>query len=159
MDPETRHRVMASIRKTDTVPERLLRSELWRAGIRGWRCYAQLPGTPDITFPRWKVAIFVDGVWWHGHPAYLPRGRRGRYWDEKIAGNKARDKKVARVLRRAGWLVLRLWDIEVTNNPRRALLPILSALRSRGWSRPRQAALPSSALLTIGARGGGLSPV
>lgn len=133
MDPETRHRVMASIRKRDTVPERTLRAALWTAGIRGWRCYARLPGTPDIVFPRWKVAIFVDGVWWHGHPRYLPRGRRGPYWDRKIARNKARDREVDRVLKRAGWLVARFWDLDVISDPVRAVRATISALRSRGW--------------------------
>src|SRR5438094_1849557 len=92
VDPRVRHRVMASIRKRDTRPELALRSALWGAGVRGWRCHvAALPGNPDLAFPRWRVAIFCDGVWWHGHPDYLPRGRRGAYWDAKIAGNVARD--------------------------------------------------------------------
>ena len=63
---------MASIRKKDTRPERVLRSALWRAGVRGWRCHVQrLPGTPDVAFSRWKVAVHVDGVWWHGRPDYF----------------------------------------------------------------------------------------
>lgn len=135
LDPETRHRVMASIRKRDTVPERKLRSTLWASGIRGWRCYGRLPGTPDIVFPRWKVAVFVDGVWWHGHPDYLPRGRRGPYWDQKIAGNVARDKVVDRALRKMGWSVIRVWDLEVISDTLKAISLITDSLRRRGWRR------------------------
>src|SRR3989442_9422396 len=132
LDPETRHRVMASIRKRDTGPEKKLRSTLWAMGIRGWRCYGSLPGTPDIVFPRWKVAIFVDGVWWHGHPAYLPRGRRGPYWDQKIAKNKARDRVVNGILQQAGWTVVRIWDLEIIADPSGAVATVLAVLRSRG---------------------------
>ena len=132
MPPEVRHRVMASIRKTDTKPELTLRSALRAAKIWGWRCYKTLPGTPDLVFPRWKLAVFVDGVWWHGHPEYLPRGRRGPYWDRKIAMNKARDKQVNRRLRKLGWRVLRMWDLDVVSNPRKAVMTVRSLLKQLG---------------------------
>lgn len=131
MDPATRHRVMASIRKKDTKPELALRSALWAAGLRGWRCHAALPGSPDIAFGRYRVAVFVDGVWWHGHPDYLPRGRRGPYWDAKIAGNVARDKRVNAQLRTAGWIVVRLWDLDVLRSPDRAARTVTAALTRR----------------------------
>lgn len=133
MDPEVRRRVMSSIRKKDTVPELALRSALWRAGIRGWRCHAKLPGTPDLAFMRWTLAVFVDGVWWHGHPDHLPNGRRGEYWDQKIAGNIARDKRVNAELSDAGWLVLRMWDLDLLSCPEAAVGRVVDALHSRGW--------------------------
>jgi len=133
IDPELRRRVMASIRKTDTKPELALRSALWASGVRGWRCHTKLLGTPDVVFRRWKVAVFCDGVWWHGHPAYLPKGRRGPYWDAKIAGNVARDNRVTRELREQGWTVVRVWDVEVLSTPARATKRIITALRGRGW--------------------------
>ncbi len=124
---------MGSIRKKDTRPELALRGALSRAGIRGWRCNVRLPaGSVDIVFTRWKVAVFCDGVWWHGHPDYLPHGRRGSYWDAKIASNVARDRKVARQLRRTGWSVVRIWDIDVLSNPDRAARRVIAALRGRG---------------------------
>ncbi|MCK4341631.1 MAG: very short patch repair endonuclease [Phycisphaerae bacterium] len=120
MSPEQRRRVMSSIRKTDTKPELVLRSALWAAGLRGWRCHVRMVGTPDVVFTRWKLAVFVDGVWWHGHPDYLPNGRRGPYWDQKIAGNVERDHEVTRQLEETGWVVLRFWDIDVLANPAKA---------------------------------------
>lgn len=143
MSPAVRHRVMASIGKRDTAPELALRSTLWAAGIRGWRCHAKLPGTPDLVFSRWRVAVFVDGVWWHGRADYLPRGRRGKYWDEKIAKNKARDRAVNRTLRAMGWRVVRIWDLDVIADPMRASQRVVTALRAAGWEQ-RVLVLPSA---------------
>ena len=135
MTPEVRHRVMASIRKRDTVPELTLRSALWRAGVRGWRCHAKMRGSPDVLFRRWRLVVFVDGVWWHGHPDYLPRGRRGTYWDAKIAGNVARDARVTQDLTAQGWTVLRIWDLDVLADPDAAARRVVGALVARGWTR------------------------
>jgi DNA mismatch endonuclease (patch repair protein) len=87
-------------------------------------------------FTRWKVAVFCDGVWWHGHPNYLPHGRRGPYWDAKIARNMARDKRVNAELKALGWKVVRVWDIDVLAKPDDAVGRVVKTLRSRGW-RPR----------------------
>lgn len=133
LTPEVRRRVMASIHKKDTVPELALRSALWRAGARGWRCHAKMCGSPDIAFLRWRVAVFVDGVWWHGHPDYLPRGRRGPYWDAKIAGNVARDEQVNQELKAQGWAVVRIWDLDVLADPAAAARRVVEALEARGW--------------------------
>jgi DNA mismatch endonuclease (patch repair protein) len=90
-------------------------------------------GTPDVVFSRWKIAVFVDGVWWHGHPDYLPRGKRGPYWDAKIARNMKRDKSINRELRNAGWFVFRVWDVDVLRNPSAAVRRLVDALYARGW--------------------------
>lgn len=119
---------MASIKKRDTRPELALRSALWRAGVRGWRCHFNVTGTPDIAFTRWKLAVFVDGVWWHGHPDFLPNGRRGPYWDEKIARNVVRDRQVNEALAASGWRVLRLWDIDILRQPEAAAAIVSAAL-------------------------------
>jgi DNA mismatch endonuclease, patch repair protein len=139
MDPAVRRRVMASIPKRDTRPELVLRSALYAAGVRGWRCHLRMLGSPDIAFTRWRVLVFVDGVWWHGHPDYLPNGRRGPYWDAKIARNVARDYHVTQKLRGDGWLVLRIWDIQVLTDPAHAVAQVVTALESRGWSPSRTA--------------------
>lgn len=138
---------MASIKKRDTVPELALRSALWASGIRGWRCHAHLPGTPDLAFSRWRVAVFVDGVWWHGHPDHLPRGRRGPYWDQKIARNRAHDRIVNKTLRHLGWKVVRIWDLDVLSDPRGACDIVIKALDAAGW-RPTWLQLPTRPVMS-----------
>jgi DNA mismatch endonuclease (patch repair protein) len=109
---------MSSIRSTDTQPERLLRSTLWRAGLRGFRCQWPGPGGRiDVAFTRWKVAVFVDGSFWHGHPSKWQPGRWSGYWDEKIKRNIARDERQNKALVNAGWRVVRLWDFEIEHDP------------------------------------------
>jgi DNA mismatch endonuclease (patch repair protein) len=63
-----------------------------------------------------KIAVFVDGAFWHGHPSRHRPGRSGTYWDQKIAGNVARDRRIDRELETAGWTVLRIWDFEIAKN-------------------------------------------
>jgi DNA mismatch endonuclease (patch repair protein) len=114
MSPATRSRVMSRIRSKDTKPELALRRGLYAAGIRSWRCHPKaIPGKPDVAFTRCKVAVFVDGAFWHGHPAHFTPGKSGVYWDEKIARNVARDRAADEALEAAGWLVLRFWDFEL----------------------------------------------
>jgi DNA mismatch endonuclease (patch repair protein) len=109
---------MSSIRGADTRPERLLRSTLWRDGVRGFRCHWPGPGGRiDVAFTRWKVAVFVDGSFWHGHPSKWQPGRWKGYWDEKIRRNVARDRAQDAALAEAGWAVLRVWDFEVEQDP------------------------------------------
>jgi DNA mismatch endonuclease (patch repair protein) len=113
---ETRSRVMARIRSKDTSPELALRRALYARGVRGWRCHAKyVPGKPDISFTRRRVAVFVDGCFWHGHPDYFTPGKSGEYWDKKISRTKERDRLANEALASAGWTVLRFWDFEVEN--------------------------------------------
>ena len=105
---------MASIRSFNTGPELALRRALHAAGVRGWRCHVKgLPGRPDIAFTRWRVAIFIDGAYWHGHPDHFTPGRAGTYWDAKMARTRQRDQIASTALAAAGWNVLRMWDFEV----------------------------------------------
>lgn len=105
---------MASIRGADTQPERRLRSALWHEGVRGFRCHWRAPGgRVDIAFTRWKIAVFVDGSFWHGHPSKWQPNRWNGYWDEKIKRNIARDEAQNGALAEEGWEVLRFWDFEV----------------------------------------------
>ena len=126
---EGRSRIMASIRGADTRPERLLRQSLWRAGIRGWRCHWRGPaGRIDIAFTRWKIAVFVDGSFWHGHPRKWQPGRWEGYWDEKIKRNMARDTRQNAVLADEGWEVLRFWDFEIEDSIDEVVARVASAL-------------------------------
>lgn len=131
LTPDVRSRVMARIRATETGPERLLRQHLRRVGLRGWRKNVRVaPGvsSADVAFTRWRIAIYVDGAFWHGHPRHFTPGKSGRYWDEKIARNRARDRRTTRTLRRAGWTVIRAWDFEVERRPERVAHRVAAAV-------------------------------
>jgi DNA mismatch endonuclease (patch repair protein) len=107
---------MAKVHRRDTGPEVRLRRELWRRSFRGWRCDLRgVPGRPDIAFTRWRVAVFVDGRLWHGHPTRFPR-TLSEEWRNKIERNIERDKLADAMLREAGWVVLRVWDHEVISD-------------------------------------------
>lgn len=104
---------MARVRVKDTAPELTLRRALFATGVRGWRCHPRaVEGRPDLAFIGRRLAIFVDGAFWHGHPDYY-WGQSGRFWDDKIARNRARDERVNADLAARGWEVLRFWDFEV----------------------------------------------
>ena len=105
---------MSRIRSKDTKPELNLRRALFAAGIRGWRCHPRtVAGKPDVAFVGRRVAIFVDGCFWHGHPDFFTPGKSGAYWDAKIERTKERDRLANEALRASGWTVLRFWDFEV----------------------------------------------
>jgi DNA mismatch endonuclease (patch repair protein) len=111
---ESRSKIMASIKRRDTKPELLLRKELWRRGLRGYRLDVQLPGRPDIFFPKHKLCIFVDGCFWHGCPIhYKGVARNTEYWDAKIQRNIARDQAITKSLIAMGFTVMRFWDHEI----------------------------------------------
>jgi DNA mismatch endonuclease, patch repair protein len=122
---------MASVRSRDTGPEVDLRKALYGRGVRGWRCdYKRAPGRPDIAWPARKIAVFVDGAFWHGHPSRHKPGRSGEYWDRKIEQNVERDRRVDRELRERGWTVLRIWDFEIRKDLDAAALRVIETLDS-----------------------------
>lgn len=105
---------MSRIRSKNTKPEIILRKALCEAGIRGYRLSYALLGKPDMVFPVRKVAIFLDGCFWHKCPkCYRPPKSRKSFWIKKIAANVVRDKKVTRQLKKEGWTVLRFWTHEL----------------------------------------------
>jgi DNA mismatch endonuclease (patch repair protein) len=103
---------MARVKTRNTAPEVALRRALWAAGVRGWRLHPKVPGRPDLAWRTKRVAVFVDGAFWHGHPDYY-HGQSGAFWDKKIARNRERDEVVNAELAELGWTVVRLWDFEV----------------------------------------------
>jgi DNA mismatch endonuclease, patch repair protein len=130
--PEQRRRIMAAVRSTDTAPEVRLRRALYAAGVRGWRChYKGAPGRPDLAWPSLRVAVFVDGAFWHGHPSRHKAGRSGAYWDEKIARNAERDRQADAALEGNGWSVVRVWDFEVARELDAVVERVTEVLRER----------------------------
>lgn len=113
---EKRSEVMRAVKSADTGPEIALRKALHRVGLR-YRLHAgDLPGRPDLVFPRWRAVVFVHGCFWHGHDC--PRGARTpksnrAYWEAKIARNRARDDETRRALRRLGWRAITVWECEM----------------------------------------------
>lgn len=120
---------MSRVRTRDTAPEVELRRALWAAGVRGWRLHPRkVPGKPDVAWLGRRLAVFVDGAFWHGHPDYY-WGQSGKFWDEKIERNRKRDVKVTGELVDAGWTVLRFWDFEIDRDRSGCVRKISAALR------------------------------
>lgn len=113
LSPEDRKKNMSRIRsKGNRSTERKLRGSLVGAGISGFKLHPSgVLGKPDFVFPEQRLAVFVDGCFWHGCPdCYIrPQTSQG-YWDEKLARNRRRDAKVNKELKEAGWSVLRVWE-------------------------------------------------
>ncbi|MBB6415850.1 very short patch repair endonuclease [Streptomyces sp. AK010] len=129
--------VMSANKGRDTKPEKLLRSALHRQGLR-YRVGARpLPGlrrTADVVFTKARVAVFVDGCYWHGCPEHHRPAKKGAvFWQEKIAGNRARDAETNEALRNAGWLVIRVWEHE---DPEQAARAVVKAVKSRQETGP-----------------------
>ena len=120
---------MSRIRSTGTKPESTVRKIIWKKGYR-YRINNKLKGRPDIVFPAYSVVVFIDGCFWHGcrRHCQMPLSNT-QYWKKKIAGNKQRDQKNSRQLRRAGWVVIRIWEHSVKKNPQKAARQIISRLR------------------------------
>jgi DNA mismatch endonuclease, patch repair protein len=124
----TRSELMSRIRSTGnkSTEEKLLRL-LRLHRITGWRRHAKLTGKPDFVWPKLKIALFVDGCFWHGHNCDNNTTRKQNvvYWRNKILGNRLRDKRVARNLRKKGWSVIRLWECRLARDPGRCLNRII----------------------------------
>jgi len=130
---QVRSRTMAAVKSTgNRSTERVLRAHLVRAGFRGWRLHAKdVAGCPDFVFDEARVAVFVDGCFWHGCPScHRPPSSNQEYWTKKVARNKARDRRNSRLLRKDGWTVLRIWEHALRANPRAVVRKIHGMMRS-----------------------------
>lgn len=98
--------------------------------IKGWRRHETLPGKPDFIFRRERVAIFVDGCFWHGCRWHcrMPKSRTV-FWRPKLARNKARDREVNQLLKADGWRIIRIWE-HALHDPKRVVARIQAALAS-----------------------------
>nr|WP_269436139.1 very short patch repair endonuclease [Saccharothrix sp. NRRL B-16348] len=124
---------MRGNRGRDTAPEMRLRSMLHARGLRyrvSTRPMVEVRRTADVVFPRVKVAVFVDGCYWHGCPEhYRPASTNSEFWRQKIEGNKQRDETTNRLLGEAGWTVIRAWEHE---DPAAVVERVARAVRSAG---------------------------
>jgi DNA mismatch endonuclease (patch repair protein) len=113
---------MAAIRSSGNRDTELKLVALFKIhGITGWRRKQRVFGKPDFIFRRQKVAVFVDGCFWHGCPKHCRKPSTNRfYWLSKLRRNQERDIVVKRALSKTGWIVLRLWEHDLKNGPRTA---------------------------------------
>ena len=127
---EQRRLNMSRIRGRNTKPERLLRSALHAKGLRFRLHRRDLPGSPDIVFVSQKVAVFVDGCFWHGCPEHgvMPMTNE-LFWSHKIETNRQRDAKVTSELRALGWRVVRIWEHELKKDRPRVVRSIERIIR------------------------------
>jgi DNA mismatch endonuclease (patch repair protein) len=121
-----RSRIMSRIRGKHTKPEIILRKILSTEGIRYRLHYKIANKQIDIAFPSKRIAVFVDGCFWHGCPKHckLPKSNRG-YWLPKIKRNRERDKETTAMLKKGGWRVIRVWEHSIKSNPLRVSRKIL----------------------------------
>ncbi|WP_080677636.1 very short patch repair endonuclease [Bradyrhizobium barranii] len=131
MSPETRSAVMSRIRGRGTKPERAIAELMAGAGLQWEEHCKDLPGRPDFVLRATKVAIFVDGDFWHGWRFPVWRLKLSEHWERKIEGNMRRDARNFRALRRAGWKVIRIWEHQVEKSPARCIEKILLARDGR----------------------------
>jgi DNA mismatch endonuclease, patch repair protein len=138
--PKKRSQIMARVRGRGNKSTELTFVQLLRgSGIQGWRRHKNVFGRPDFIFPKLKLAVFIDGCFWHGCPAHASSPMTNSvFWKRKLEANRKRDKTVTRTLRNRGWRVMRIWQHSLLKKNQRACLMRLSkVLEKDGWVPPR----------------------
>lgn len=116
MTQQQRSKCMSHIRAKDTLPEVIVRRELFRQGFRFRTNVKTLPGTPDIVLPKYRTAVFINGCFWHGHKGcshYTIPKTNEQFWTEKISGNQNRDLLNTQRLESLEWNVITIWECEL----------------------------------------------
>ena len=130
LTPEQRSHCMSRVRNRDTNLEAIIRSGLHARGLRFQKHVKGLPGTPDIVFSKVKVAVFIDGDFWHGYRFPAWEHKLKDFWREKISKNRKRDQKNFRKLRKMGWRVIRIWQHEIKADSESCIVKIISAVKN-----------------------------
>jgi len=127
---EQRRLNMSRVRGCDTKPELILRLGLHARGLRFRLHRKDLPGCPDLVFPRFRAVVFVHGCFWHGHdcPMFKLPVTRAEFWAAKIKGNRARDARAHNGLAAAGWRAMVLWECALRGPGRRPLEAVLDEI-------------------------------
>ncbi|MCY3792692.1 MAG: very short patch repair endonuclease [Gemmatimonadetes bacterium] len=128
LTPAQRRYCMSRIKGRDTRLEIRVRSALHRRGLRFRKHVKDLPGTPDVAFIRAKLAVFIDGDFWHGHGFPSWKNTLSGFWRDKISKNIERDRRNELALRDQGWRILRLWQHEIENDLQAAIDRVAAAL-------------------------------
>ncbi len=117
MTSRQRHDCMSNIRSKDTLPERIVRHELWHRGYRYRLNVSKLPGTPDIVLGKYRTVIFVNGCFWHGHKGcskYTIPKTNIEFWKDKVARNMERDLLNNQRLEILSWNIITVWECELS---------------------------------------------
>lgn len=125
--PAQRSFNMSQVKSKNTKPELLMFSLLEEAGIKFEKHYPII-GKPDIAFPECKVAVFIDGEFWHGKDFKRLKKTISPFWVKKIGDNVRRDRKTVRELRKEGWHILHMWDKRIVRHPKQSLQRIIRFL-------------------------------
>jgi DNA mismatch endonuclease, patch repair protein len=127
-----RSECMSHIKGKDTGLEMIFRISVRQLGIRGYRLYPKIIGRPDMYFPKHKIAVFIDGCFWHGCPRCnsIPATNTG-FWEKKIEKNRLRDKAVRIELRKLGIQMIRFWGHEIRRNPGRCAKKLCNSLHPK----------------------------
>lgn len=127
LTPEQRRLNMSRIRGRDTKPEMLIRRGLHACGLRYRLQDRNLPGRPDLVFPKYRAVILIHGCFWHGHicPLFRIPATRTEFWTEKIHANQIRDQRAHEALRKMGWRVLTIWECSLKGPGRSPLETVL----------------------------------
>lgn len=122
---------MSRVKSKGTSLEKLVWVELRRKGLVFKRNYKLLSGKPDVVFVNEKVAVFLDGDFWHGFRVQVWEHTLSQYWKDKIFANRKRDRKNFAKLRRAGWKVIRIWGHQIENDLQGIIARIVAAVKPR----------------------------
>lgn len=147
VDKATRSRYMAAVKSRGNISTEARMVALLREHkLSGWRRHLPLPGTPDFCWPKLKLAVFVDGCFWHGciHCGKASKSNLG-YWQAKVASNRRRDVRATAELRSRGWTVIRIWECRLKRNPDQCISRIKKAIKK--GSKLRTLRLGSAACL------------
>jgi len=135
MTKEKRSALMSRIKGKDTGPELVVARAFRSAGYRPMRHYNALPGRPDFVFIQARVAVFVDGDFWHGWRFPLWEHKLTPFWRDKIRKNRERDQRNFRKLRNAGWTVFRIWEHQIEHDLEACMERIISRVVDRAEKR------------------------
>lgn len=128
LTPEQRSYCMSRIKGKDTGLEMRVRSELHRRGFRFRKHVKELPGKPDVVFTKAKVAVFIDGDFWHGYRFPSWEHKVSDFWKQKINKNRERDRRNHRKLKEMGWTVIRLWQHDLERDFQECIERIIAAV-------------------------------
>lgn len=132
---EKRSYIMSMIKSRNTKPEMIVRKYLFSKGFRYRIHVKSLPGSPDIVLPKYRVAIFVNGCFWHGHdcPEFRPPKVRTDFWMNKINRNRERDTAVRQQLRELGWRTMAIWECQLKSKVRQETLDNVVLLLEKSY--------------------------